>query len=129
MKKVFAPIAAAAMAAAVAFAPAAQAGGSGDFYYGPVNSATVCGFYGQATNYDRPTTTGQTYHWAFKSVDSGYTPQWIQFSGTGGKTIYSPGYGGYTNFTSESADHTITFAVRSPSGGTCTASISYTAWR
>lgn len=92
-------------------------GGSGTFYYGPYNTATVCGFYGQATNYNYG--TGQQYHWAFKSLDAGYTTNSITFGGSGGKTISTGGAKeGYTNFSStyKSVDYTMTFYVKNGSG-------------
>jgi hypothetical protein len=107
-------------------APAAQAGGSGDFYYSRT-SPTVCGFYGQATNYDNG--SGQTYHWAFKSVDSGYTPNGVVFkvSGTTVKTSGGLGvYEGYTSFSNRS-DHSLSFYVKNGSGS-CYAIISASAW-
>lgn len=99
-------------------APQASAGGTGNFYYGPAATATVCGFYGQATNYDN-SSGGQTYHWAFKSLDSGYKTNSIVFQGTGGKTVSTGGaLEGYTTFPSgyKTVDYVLVFYVTNVSG-------------
>lgn len=107
-----AAVPAAAPAGTVSLAELAQ-GGSGTFYYGPANSGSACGYYGQATNYNN-SSGGQTYHWAFKSMDSGYRTTSIVFKGTGGKTIATNGATeGYTSFGSayKGVDYVLVFYV------------------
>lgn len=107
-------------------AAAANAGGSGDFYYGTCYGGKVGTFYGQATNYDKG--TGQEYHWAMKSLPSGYYPYWVDFNGS--KT-YAPtiAYAGYKYFSNKATDHTITVAAKNSSGKVITSTISYLCWR
>ena len=113
-----------ALGVSLAAAPAASAGGSGDFYYQRY-SPYVCGFRISATNYDN-STGGQTYHFALQSLPSGYTPNYWTWNG--GSATFKGYHGGYQNYSTKSTDHSIRVYVNTPSGGSCTTSIAASAW-
>lgn len=122
-KKIGTAVATAALVAAVT-APAAQAGGSGDFYYGTCYSAKVGSFYIQGTNYDN-STGGQTYHVAMKGVPSGYTANFWTFNGAQKLT---GALGGYVNFTTKSTDHTIIGYIKNAQGYAYYATLPASCW-
>ena len=112
-----------AFVALLATAAPASAGGTGDFYYqryGP----TVCGMRISVTNYDN-STGGQTYHFAFQGLDSGYRPAYWTFNGVRDFSGYA---GGYKNYSTKSTDHSVVGYAYTPSGGICYSGIAASAW-
>lgn len=112
------------VAGTVLAAPAANAGGTGQFYYGTCYSAKVGTFYIQGTNYRNNAGT-QTYHVAMKGVPAGYTPNYWTFNGV--KKL-SGAYGGYVNFTDYTTDHRIVGYIKNSAGYAIYATLPTSCW-
>jgi hypothetical protein len=91
-------------------ATSAQAGGTAkDFYYGPKYGNTVLGFRGQATNYDSSNHSRQTYHWAFKSIPSGYRAFAVKICAN--QYLVSGKTEGYNEYANRTMDCPIEFRI------------------